>query len=256
MYAAACIEWLFAAEHPDFPDRIRAARDAGLRAVEFHLWRDKPLEAIKVALDETGVELVSFVVEPRRSLVDPAQHGEFLQAVKDSLATAKLLGVRSLICASGFTRENVPRQEQHDAAVYILRQAAALAGEAGIQLLLEPLNTRVEHPGMFLDSTVEGLDIIEEVGSPYLRLLYDVYHSAVMDERPEVVLKDRIGLVGHVQVADAPGRHQPGSGDIVWAERIGALRTLGYDGAVGLEYKPVGQTGETLAQAGAVLGFL
>jgi hydroxypyruvate isomerase len=256
MYAAACIEWLFAAEHPDFPERIRAARDAGLRAVEFHLWRDKPLEAIKVALDETGVELVSFVVEPRRSLVDPAQHGEFLQAVKDSLVTAKLLGVRSLICASGFTRENVPRQEQHDAAVHILRQAAALAGEAGIQLLLEPLNTRVEHPGMFLDSTIEGLDIIEEVGSPHLRLLYDVYHSAVMDERPEVVLKDRIGLVGHVQVADAPGRHQPGSGDIVWAERIGALRALGYEGPVGLEYKPVGQTAETLAQAGAALGFL
>ncbi|MEA1672048.1 hydroxypyruvate isomerase family protein [Nitrospirillum sp. BR 11163] len=255
MYLAACIEWLFAAEHPSFPDRIHAAKAAGLTAVEFHLWRDKPLAEVRRALDETGVRLASMVVEPRRSLIDPAQHEEFLAAVRDSLRAAKEAGAPALVVASGFTRPDVSRQEQHDIAVGILKQAAALAEQAGILLLLEPLNTRVEHPGMFLDSTAEGLDMVEEVGSPNLRLLYDMYHSTVMGEDPAQVLASRFHLVGHIQVADVPGRHQPGSGTVDWPRYVGVLRDLGYAGAVGLEYKPEGPTLETLATARATLGL-
>lgn len=254
MHLAACIEWLFAAENPNFTDRIRAAKAAGLTAVEFHLWRDKPLADIRRTLDETGVQLASFVVEPRRSLVDPAQHDEFLAAVRDSLVAAKQAGSPALVVASGFTRPDVSRQEQHDCAVGILRQAAALAEEAGIILLLEPLNDRVEHPGMYLVSTVEGLDMVEAVNSPNLRLLYDMYHSTVMGEDPAQVLEGRFHLVGHVQVADVPGRNQPGSGTIDWARYIGLLRELGYDGAIGLEYKPTGLTLETLATTRKALG--
>ncbi|WP_044559174.1 hydroxypyruvate isomerase family protein [Azospirillum sp. B4] len=255
MYLAACIEWLFAAEHPSFPDRIHAAKAAGLKAVEFHLWRDKPLDDVRRALDETGVRLASMVVEPRRSLVDPAQHDEFLAAVRDSLRAAEQTGAQALVVASGFTRPEVSRQEQHEAAVSALKRAAALAEQAGIPLVLEPLNTRVEHPGMFLDSTAEGLDMVEEVGSPNLRLLYDMYHSTVMGEDPAQVLAGRFHLVGHVQVADVPGRHQPGSGTVDWGHYIGILRELGYTGAVGLEYKPQGPSLETLATARAALGL-
>src|SRR3712207_3854776 len=105
VYLSPCIEWIFADEHPQLPGRIRAAKAAGFDAAEFHLWRDKDVEAIAAALDETGLRLTGFVVEPRRSLVDPAQHGEFLQAVRDSLETAKKLGSPPLVVASGFTRE-------------------------------------------------------------------------------------------------------------------------------------------------------
>jgi len=255
MYLSACIEWLFADECPDFCDRIRAAKAAGLKTVEFHLWRDKPLDDIRRTLDETGVGLSSMVVEPRRSLVDPAQHEEFIGAVRDSLEAARHVGSPTLVVASGFTRPDVSREEQHACAVSVLKQAAVLAGEAGITLLLEPLNDRVEHPGMFLVSTVEGLDIVAEVGSPHLRLLYDMYHSTVMDEDPAKVLADRIDLVGHVQVADVPGRHEPGSGTIDWARYIAVLRSLGYDGALGLEYKPTGPTEETLARTRTALGL-
>jgi hydroxypyruvate isomerase len=256
LYAVPCVEWLFAKEHPSLPDRIRAAKQAGLTSVEFHLWRDKPMAEVAEAIRETGLELLSFVVEPRRSLVDPAQHAEFLQAVRDSLQAAKAAGAKSLVVASGFARPEVSRDEQHAEAVGILRQAAALAEEAGIILLLEPLNTRVDHPGMYLDSTAEGLDIIEEVASPNLRLLYDAYHSAVMDEQPGEVLRDRVHLVGHVQVADHPGRAEPGSGGLDWAARVSALRDVGYRGSVGLEYRPSGPTLETLARARSALGFL
>lgn len=256
MYAVPCVEWLFAGEHPGLPDRIRAAHAAGLRAVEFHLWRDKPMAEVRDALRETGMVLLSFVVEPRRSLVDPAQHGEFLQAVRDSLQAAQQAGARCLVVASGFTRAEVSRQVQHDEAVGILRQAASLAEQAGVMLLLEPLNTRVDHPGMYLDSTAEGLDIIEEVGSANLRLLFDAYHSAVMEEQTGEVLKDRVHLVGHVQVADHPGRAEPGSGGLNWAASVAALRAVGYRGSVGLEYRPSGPTIETLVRARDALGFL
>ena len=89
MYLSACIEWLFREEYPDFSDRVRAAKAQGFSHVEFHLWRDKPLTALAQALDETGVRLSSFVVEPRRSLVDPAEHEQFLAAVSDSLAASR-----------------------------------------------------------------------------------------------------------------------------------------------------------------------
>jgi hydroxypyruvate isomerase len=255
MNSSPCIEWLFADQHPDFCDRIRAAKAAGFQFVEFHLWRDKPLEDIRRTLDETGVKLSSMVVEPRRSLVDPAQHDEFIAAVRDSIAAAKLVGAPALVVASGFTRPDVSRQEQHDAAVAALRQAARLAEAAGLMLLLEPLNTRVEHPGMYLESTVEALDIVEEVGSPNLKLLYDKYHSSVMDEVSEDVLGERFHLVGHVQVADMPGRHEPGSGVIDWPSFMATLKRLGYSGPVGLEYKPSGATPETLQRAQAALGI-
>ena len=255
MYLAACIEWLFAAEHPHFPDRIRAASDAGLKAVEFHLWRDKPLDDVRRALEETGVELSSFVVEPRRALVDPAQHDEFLQAVRESLDAAQRAGTGKLVVASGFLREGVSRAEHHAAAVDVLRRAADLAEKTPVTLVLEPLNTKVEHPGMYLDSTAEGLDMVAEVGSPHLRLLYDMYHSTVMDEDPADVLAGRFDLVAHVQVADVPGRHEPGSGTIDWPAHVQVLRDLGYSGAIGLEYKPTGPTLETLARARAALGL-
>jgi len=248
-----CVEWIFAEEHPAMPDRIRAARDAGYETVEFHLWRDKDVDAIAESLTETGVKLTGIVVEPRRSIVDPAQHGEFLQAVRESLVTAKTLGSPPLVVASGFTREGVSQEEHVAAAIDALKQAAALAEEAGILLVLEPLNDRVEHPGMFLVSTKLALDIIEAVDSPNLRLLYDVYHSVVMGEDMADVLEGRVHLVAHVQLADTPGRHEPGTGTIDWPATLKTLGELGYAGAYGLEYKPTAPALESLERTRATL---
>ena len=255
MKLSPCIEWIFADEHPALPDRIRAAKAAGFDHVEFHLWRDKDLDAVAAALAETGVALTGFVVEPRRSLVDPAQHEEFLQAVRESLAASRRLGSPPLVVASGFLREGVSAEEHREEAVKALKQAATLAEEAGVLLVLEPLNTKVEHPGMYLDSTVLGLDIVEEVGSPNLKLLFDAYDSAVMGDDLKTVLADRIHLVHHVQVADMPGRNEPGTGTIDWAGVISGLASLGYRGAIGLEYKPTRPSRESLAQARAALAL-
>ena len=254
MLLSPCIEWQFAEEFPDMADRIRAAKAAGYELAEFHLWRDKDVDAIAAALDETGVKLTGICVDPRRSIVDPAQHGEFLEAVRESLVAAKKLGSPPMIVASGFTREGVSAREHFDTAVLALKQAAALAEAAGVMLVVEPLNDRVEHPGMYLVSTTLGLDLIEAVGSPNLRMLYDVYHSTTMGEDMEEVLAGRAHLVHHVQVADMPGRNEPGTATLDWPATIAALRRLGYDGALGLEYRPTLPTLESLAKTRAALG--
>lgn len=254
MKLSPCIEWIFGEEHAALPDRIRAAAAAGYEHAEFHLWRDKDMAGIAEALAETGVSLTGFCVDPRRSIVDPAQHAEFLDAVRDTLAEAKKVGSPPLIVASGFTREGVSAEEHFAEAVKALRMAATLAEEAGVTLVLEPLNSRIDHPGMYLVDTRLGLDLVEAVGSPRLRLLYDVYHSLVMGEVPHEVLAGRIHLVEHIQLADLPGRNEPGTGTLDLAGIVAELRALGYQGPFGLEYRPTRPALESLAMAREAIG--
>jgi len=104
----------------------------------------------------------------------------------------------------------------------------------------------VDHAGYFLPSTVEGLDIIDELNRPEIRLIYDIYHSAVMGEDVAEVLKGRLDRVAHVHLADAPGRHEPGSGTMDWRRRLQWLTDNGYRGMVGLEYMPTQSTEASL----------
>lgn len=255
MLLAPCVEWHFAAEHADMGGRIRAAHAAGFSHAEFHLWRDKDLADVAAALADTGVTLTGICADPRRSLVDPAQHDELFTAVRETIEAGRTIGQPPMIIASGFNREGVSEAEHFDAAVTALRKLAAMAENEGALLLLEPLNSRIDHPGMYLVSTPLGLDLVEAVGSASLRLLYDVYHSAVMGEDMAAVLAGRMHLVHHVQVADLPGRNEPGTGDLDWAGLIGSLRDMGYTGAIGLEYRPTMPMIASLAQSREVLGL-
>ena len=255
MKIVPCIEWLFKAEHDAIADRIRAAGAAGCEAVDLHLWRDKPLAEIEAALAETGVRVFSLCVDPRSSLVDPAEHAALLAAVRDAIPVAQRLGHAGLIVASGFNRPDVPEAEQRAAAVQVLRDAARLAEAGGVTLLLEPVNMVVGGQPMFVRTIRHGLDIVEAVGSPALRLLADVYHSAVSGETLEEAFGSRIGLVAHVQVADTEGRHEPGTGRIDWAALMALLRRAGYAGDIGLEYLPTLPADASLALARRSLGL-
>jgi hydroxypyruvate isomerase len=255
MKLSACIEWLFAAEHADFVERIHASRSAGLAAVEFHLWREKPLAAIRGALDETGLMLTSIVVEPRCRLADPASHAKFHVAVQETLATAEQLGARYIIPSVGLALPEIAPEVQRDCIVRALRDATQLAAGSPVKLLLEPVNSRIDLPGMYLNSTREGLEIIERVGAPNLSLLYDVYHSVTMGEVPEQVLAGQQQRIGYVQAADSPGRHEPGTGEIDWAAFRRLLQTLDYSGLLGLEYHPSADTLTSLQTTRRSLGL-
>jgi len=242
---SSCIEWQFA-EAGELDARLRAAKAAGLDLAEFHLWRDKPIAALAEALAETGMRLTSLCVDPRRSIVDPAEREQMVTAVRQTIAATAMLGKPALIVASGFRVEGLSDEEHFANAVTTLRAAADAAEAAGIMLLLEPLNTKL-FATMYLVSTKLGLDLIEAVGSPNLRLLYDVWHSAVMGEDMAEVLSGRIDLVAHVQVADMPDRNEPGTGHLDWDRVTRTLRDLGYSGAIGLEYFPTLPMDQSLA---------
>lgn len=246
MRFSACIEWLFAAEAPDVADRIRLARDAGLDAVEFWRHSNKDLAAVRAALAETRLPLAGILCEPIAPLGNSDAHPGFLEGVRRSLSAARQLGAGMLIAQAGDDQAGISRPAQHAAIVRVLREAAGLLEGSGVVLALEPLNDRVDHPGYYLTSTVEGLDIVDEVGRPEIRLIYDIYHSAVMGEATDEVLAGRVDRLAHVHLADAPGRGAPGSGGMDYAERLAWLAKAGYAGLVGLEYRPGGPTLPTL----------
>jgi hydroxypyruvate isomerase len=245
MRYSACIEWLFATEEPDVANRVRAAKAAGLDAVEFWRFSNKDCDAIKMALDETGLTLAGILCEPIAPLTNAESHEWFLEGVRTSLTAALQLGAKVIIAQAGDNQAGVARAAQHAAIVKVLKEAAKIIEGSGVVLALEPLNDRVDHPGYYLTSTEEGLDIVDEVARPEVKLLYDIYHAAVMGEEIEV-LAGRLDRVVHVHLADTPGRGEPGSGRMDYAERLEWLAAHGYDGLVGLEYKPGGPTVETL----------
>ncbi len=217
MKYSACIEWLFA-ETGDFPERIRQAKKAGLDGVEFWLWSNKNVEGMERALEETGLPVTGFVAEPMVPLTDPARKGEFLEGLKASVDVARRLKAPVLIAQAGNDLPGRTRAEQRAALVQCFGEAADVLKDSGVVLAVEPLNTRVDHIGYYLDSTVEGLDIIDEVGRPEIKIIYDIYHSAVMDEAIADVLAGRLDRVAHVHLADAPGRNEN------WMEKFFLVR--------------------------------
>lgn len=241
-----CLEWLFADGGRPFPERIRAAADAGFSQVEFWTTGDKDLEQVERAIRETKLTVTCFVSEPTGRIVDPESHADFIRGVERSAELAARLNARNLIVVSGDARPGVERSRQRDAMSEALVRAAPIASRAGIRLLLEPLNTRVDHPGYFVDSTAEAMEVVDRVNDPAVMLLYDLYHSVVMGEEPQQVLAGSGHLVGHVHIADVPGRNEPGTGTIDWPLQLAALRTAGYSGAIGLEYRPRRGTASSL----------
>ena len=255
MKLSACIEdkYMFG-EMPTIESRIEAAKAAGLGMVEFHLWGELDMDSIERALKHSGVELGSLVINPRCGCVDLAREAFFLEAMRSSLSMLARLKARGLVVAGGPALAGASDSAQHASMVKLLKLAAPIAEEKGIKIWLEPLNNRIDHPGMFMNTAAEGLDIVEEVSSPAVRLLYDVYHSTVMGESWSEVLH-RAALIGHVQIADTNGRHEPGTGTIDWSEFMPALKATGYQGDIGLEYRPMADTLSSVAQTRRLLGL-
>jgi hydroxypyruvate isomerase len=250
---SACLEWLFADEAPAFADRIRLADKAGLDAIEFWKWSNKDLDAIEAALRETGLALSGFVAEPMIPLTDPANKEPFLEGLRQSIEVAQRLGAKVLIAQAGADLEGRTHPEQRAALVACLVSAGEVLAGTGIKLGLEPLNTLIDHKGYFLPSTREGLDIVEEVDRPEIGIVYDLYHSAVMGERPEEVLDGRMGKVFHIHVADHPGRGDPGTGGVDLKVRLAWIFAHGYTGPVGLEYRPTSPSSRSVPKVMAAL---
>lgn len=251
---SACVDMLFTRETADIAQRIRLAQAAGMAAVEFWLWSNKDLGAIQDALGETGLPLAGIVAEPFAELTRTSDHDRFLDGLARSLEVAQRLGTKVMIAQAGPELAGVPRQAQHEALVIAMARAADVLKGSGVQLALEPLNTLVDHQGYYLSSTSEGLDIIDAVNRPEIALLFDLYHSMVMGEETATVLAGRVDRIAHIHIADHPGRHQPGTGQLPLKASLHWLMAQGYAGYAGLEFRATDETALALAETRHILG--
>lgn len=233
---SACIEAVFT--KGPFEQRLDQVKAAGLNVFEFWGWRNHDLEALAKKKAETGLELAAFSSETGGPLVATGSDQKFVPALKDSIAAAKKLDCKKLIVTVGNELKDVPRADQHKNIVTALKAGAPLCEEAGITIVLEPLNILVNHKGYYLATSAEGFQILDEVGSPNVKLLFDIYHQQITEGNLIQNITRNIQKIGHFHVADVPGRHEPGTGEINYENVFRAIFKSGYTGFVGLEMWP------------------
>lgn len=219
-------------------DRIRAAAAAGFSSVEMWTHSDKDLDAIAVALSDTGVRIVAQLAEPRAQFLADTDHEPFFAGLERCLAAAEQLSIPRLVVGGGAGLPRLKREPSTQALIEIFERIGERVQGTGVTVVIEAVNERVDHPGSFLNRTADSAEIARAVGSPDVGILYDLYHSVAQGEDVSQVVAEYADVIRYVQLADSPGRGEPGSGTIDWPRRLGELATAGYDGPLGLEYYP------------------
>lgn len=245
MKYSCCIEMIFT--EFDFVERIYKAKEAGFDAVEFWCWENKDLAAVKKALDETGLELAIFQGNIEGRMIDPKDNDLYIEGVLRSVQMAKQMGTKNLFLMSDIMNEDrsvleapypLSDLQKMESTKAVLRRLIPVAEENGITFVVEPLNTTVDHRGYSLCHSQPAFELIREIGSKNIKVLYDAYHMQIMEGNVINTIKSGIDAIGYFHVADVPGRFEPGTGELNYKNIIKALSSYGYDGKVGFEFEP------------------
>ncbi len=231
-----------------FLDRFEQAAQGGFEAVEFLFPYDFAAEDIRAKLKGNKLALVlhnlpagDWAAGERGIACHPNRVDEFRAGVAKAISYAKVLEVGQLNCLAGKLPDGVSAQQAHGVFVENLRFAAGELKKAGLRLLIEPINT-FDIPGFFLSRTDQALAILREVGADNLFIQYDIYHAQRMEGEIAATLRDRLPQIGHLQLADNPGRNEPGTGELNYAFLFKHIDAIGYTGWIGCEYKPKAAT--------------
>lgn len=248
---AANLGYLFT-EH-EFLDRFQAAAHAGFRGVEFAQPYAWPSAEIRARLDAHGLAcvLVNLPMGDRARgdfgiACRPGREAQFREGVALGIAYAHALGVPKVNCITGTAAPGEDPAVLRRTLISNLRFAAREFKAAGLDLLVEPINT-TDVPGFFLPRSPDAAEVIAEVAEPNLFLQCDLYHTAMMGDDPAAILERHWDAIGHIQFADAPGRHEPGSGTIDFPPLFAQIDGRGYAGWVSAEYRPSRRTEDTLS---------
>ena len=243
---AANLSMLFT-EAP-FLERFGRAARAGFKAVECQFPYEATPEAIRAELQAHGLSLIlhnlpagNWAGGERGIACHPDRIEEFRRGVDQAITYATALGVKKINCLAGIKPAGVSDEQARATLVTNLRYAAQKLGAQGIDLLIEPINT-FDIPGFFVSTTAQGLSILDEVGVTNAYIQYDVYHMQRMEGELAGTLSKHLARIGHIQIADNPGRNEPGTGEINYPFLFAHLSRLGWKGAIGCEYKPAAGT--------------
>lgn len=239
---AANLSMLFT-EHA-FMDRFEAAAHAGFRGVEFLFPYAFHADQIADKLSLYQLDLVlhnlpagNWEAGERGIACHPDRVAEFKEGVEEAIRYAKVLGVTQLNCLVGIVPKGVSQQAAQETVTGNLKHAADRLKAEGIRLLIEPINT-FDIPGFFLSNTKQALELIAATGSDNLFLQYDIYHMQRMEGELINTIKANLPMIKHIQLADNPGRFEPGTGEINYHNIFAQLTAIDYQGWIGCEYKP------------------
>lgn len=237
----------------DFTDRFVAARNAGFGGVEYlfpYPWRR---ELLRRCLQDNGLTQVLFNLPPgdwdageRGIACLPGRVDEFRRGVEQAIGYAQALDCTQVNCLAGLAPSGVAPERLWDTLVSNVDWADRQLRHEGITLCVEAINSRVDMPGFVLDTSAKVMELIRAVGSDNVKLQYDLYHMQIMEGDLIRTLERLLPHIGHIQFADNPGRHEPGSGEINFAGVFAALDRLGYGGWVSAEYRPAERTEDGL----------
>lgn len=243
----------------DFLDRFEAAAKAGFQGVEYLFPYDFDANELKKRLDDNGLTQVlhnlpagDWGAGERGIACHPDRVEEFKAGVDKAIEYATILGCKQVNCLTGIKPEGVSDADAHKTLVANLTFAADKLKTAGIKLLIEQINTR-DIPGFFLSGTQQALDVIKETGSDNIADQYDIYHMQIMEGDLAPTMEKHLAQIDHIQLADNPGRNEPGTGEINYPFLFDYLDKIGYQGWIGCEYKPATTTVEGLGWADAYL---
>jgi len=237
----------------EFPERFEAAAQAGFKAVEIQFpygWSKSQLGEIA---RHAGVEVVLINIPAGDSEKGdrglgclPGRVAEFREGVAKAIEYSRALGCKQMNCLAGVTPPDVQVAKLHETYVWNLRYAAVELARHGMTLLVEPINTQTV-PGFYLNNSAQALALMDEVGAANLKLQYDLFHMRMMGDDLAKTLEANLARIGHMQFADVPGRHEPGTGEIDFPRLFDLVDRLGYQGWIGAEYVPAGKTEDGLA---------
>lgn len=236
----------------DFCAAVRSAASLGYKAVETYDWRMLDTNAVNSTLAETGVELVSILVMENR-LTTPACRDLWLESLRATCEAAAKMGVKRAITQVG-NDTRAPRERQHAAIVETLIAAKPILEHYGVTVMPEPLNVKVDHPGYYLTTAEEGFEICREVDSPFVKIVYDIYHQQITEGDIIPTVTKNLDLIAHLHSAGHPGRHELWEGELNYTYIFDVIDKAGYTGACGLEYGPLTDPVESLKRAMAIYG--
>jgi hydroxypyruvate isomerase len=236
MYLSPCIDAIFYKSSLNLIDQIQSVKNSGYKYFEFWSWWDKDLDLLERMVKQEGIQ-ISAMCTRFISLIDRNEHTHYQQGLRESIEVASRLGVKTIISQTG-NEMDLPRSQQLQNLKDGLISCIPMLEKEEMTLVIEPLNLIVDHPGYFLSSSDEAAELIASINHPYIKMLFDVYHQQITEGNVTSRLNQYLPYIGHIHVADNPGRKEPGTGELNYHNIFASLKHAGYQGGIGLEFFP------------------